>query len=291
MFPSHVSALVTLHFLETHPTFAALERAPWDVFQALLRYFQRHDFAYPTQATLARSARVSERTVRSAIAALRLAGIIRPERSRGDDGHERIVYTYGPAALAAFADVEARYPRRASAATIAAPAENDGASPAATIAGELDPKQQKENSSLRPEPEHERVALEALEEHAKRARPEAPFVDTGLVPLVAQRVAEAAAKGDGTIEVQRLAMMGAWLLSRGGPPKPRFVWGCADHFAAHVDRARRKLEGDARAARRSTPALSPSPPRASLAKCGTEPSPAENKRHADDVMAMLERMA
>jgi hypothetical protein len=53
--------------------------------------------------------------------------------------------------------------------------------------------------------------------------------------------------------MHRHAVRGAFLVSRGGPPTARFVWGRMDHFLAHVARGRAEAARVSSARTRPTP--------------------------------------
>jgi hypothetical protein len=52
--------------------------------------------------------------------------------------------------------------------------------------------------------------------------------------------------GDGEAKRQahREAIVGAFLVSKEGPPTVRFVWGKLEHFLDHVERGRRRLRAE-----------------------------------------------
>jgi hypothetical protein len=110
------------------------------------------------------------------------------------------------------------------------------------------------------------VAREALTERATRRCPgrEPPrWWDREVLELVASRVAQTPGTREDQLTAQRMALAGAWLVSRDQAPTVRFIWGTQEHFLAHVERGRRRAESDAReVARRDAGASAPSVRRA-----------------------------
>jgi hypothetical protein len=114
-------------------------------------------------------------------------------------------------------------------------------------------------------PSDTEVAQEALAtlyrlRHPSSPEP-APF-RPDEVALVVARTRSCAGDADAKRALHRDAMRGAFLVSRGGPPTVRFVWGRMEHFLAHA--ARGRAEADREAAHR---------PLASLAKRTETPLP------------------
>jgi hypothetical protein len=91
------------------------------------------------------------------------------------------------------------------------------------------------------------IAHEALAALYHRRRPSAPLPGSfhpGEIALVI-----ACTEGAGSALTKRLmhqdALRGACLVSRGGPPTVRFVWGRREHFMAHAARGRAEAEREA----------------------------------------------
>lgn len=108
----HDAELIFHHLRKHDPVFGLLSRCAWMVFLGVAVHIRRNDHAYPSQGALAQFTGYSSRTIRRATDELRAAGVLLTWSTRWADGRSApLRYTYGPAALAAFDVVSARFPR------------------------------------------------------------------------------------------------------------------------------------------------------------------------------------
>jgi hypothetical protein len=92
------------------------------------------------------------------------------------------------------------------------------------------------------------IAKEALTLRALRKTPrQTPpsWWDNAIIELVALRVAQTTGSREEKLDMQKHALLGAWLVSRERAPTVRFIWAEQEHFLEHVESGRKKAHNDA----------------------------------------------
>jgi Helix-turn-helix domain len=267
-----------LRDVRVRPAFAALAKGPWALFIAIAVHWQGNAEAWPSQETLARFSGWSSRAVRDQADTLERGGFIRLRRERRGDGSERIFYAPGLVTLLELAAFVERFPRERAkplprepihaAPEMPPPAptppEGPSGSPPEGPSMELRDQDQikpssceaRQASALTGAEEQQRievgaedreVARRALEERMQRKHPTRPaprWFDAGELALVVACSSAIEGNDETKVQAHREAIVGAFLVSKDGPPTVRFIWGKLDHFLDHVERGRRKLRAE-----------------------------------------------
>jgi DNA-binding MarR family transcriptional regulator len=279
-----------MHALSKLEAFGALQRGPWQTFQAIAQHWGPQSLeAWPSQETLAAYMRVTSRSVRTWTRELEELGIIsiRHEPARLNAG-ERVYYSLGPMTRAALREqlrircITKRFP---------GPRKNSTLRDPEAISYEVKSKKQEKFSSshagtreLEPVAEQEekldvdrQTAREALAELVAKKYPRRPtprVFDATALALATACSSSIEGGHEQKLAALRFAIAGAWTVSD-GPPSARFIFGALEHFVDHVERG----QGRARALER----VAHSPPREAVAK----PLELDERAELDDVLGML----
>jgi len=296
-----------LRDVRRRPAFAGLPRGPWHVFIAIACFWQANPEAWPSQETIAHFGGYTSRSVRDYVEILERAGVVRLRRERRENGTERIYYAPGLVTLIELAAFVERFPRGPMKAHSAHPPEAISGGPPEMVSGEhrdkdLEPSSWRGASSLagvevdvggaeEEEPtvtrEDREVAREALAERMRRKFPRraAPrWYDRADVEMVARCSATIEGDRDEKLRAHHAAILGAFCVSKDGPPTSRFIWGTLAHFRDHIERGRVRASVEAREAARRAAIAPPLIAGASMAA-----SPANEASLASDRGARRQR--
>jgi hypothetical protein len=263
--------------------FAALGWGPWAVLSFIAARWSTHEKgheAWPSQETIGRHVRASERSVRAFVAELELGGFLAKRRERQARGHEWLYYSPGPVLLAAVTELARRYPKgddeprrrlasvpkppevasgRAAEATSDEPGKPSSLTSCASANVEpLSPPAVTSEAPPAPAPAPEekkadrsRGAERSTAERAiayrfaKLCPGRAPqrytnVRDLEIVEPIARELTGSQEEQDQTM---RDAVDGAWARSRIGPPRLKYIFGSLEDFYGHAAEgfARRRL--------------------------------------------------